>query len=69
MCTDGVWEAENGAGEVFGDARLERFIRDHGHQLANEVAGALLADVNSWSNGSRGQRQSDDITVAVIAVN
>ncbi|HLY17071.1 MAG TPA: PP2C family protein-serine/threonine phosphatase [Bryobacteraceae bacterium] len=68
MCTDGVWEAENRAGEIFGDSRFQKFIKDCGHLSADAMAGALLAEVTAWSMVNRIRRQADDITIVILGV-
>lgn len=57
--TDGVTEAANAQGELFGQERLLRFVAQH----SDEVVDALVAELKDFS---RGCEQSDDIAVLDI---
>ena len=63
--TDGIWEARNQAGEMFGKHRLHDVIRQ------NAAAGAeaiLKAVFKSHAQFTQGRRNEDDITLVVIKV-
>jgi sigma-B regulation protein RsbU (phosphoserine phosphatase) len=61
--TDGIWEAHNSEGELFGKDRLHRIIRDNADKSAAAVQGAVLDEVSKF----RGKLpQEDDITLVVI---
>jgi sigma-B regulation protein RsbU (phosphoserine phosphatase) len=62
LYTDGVSEAENDAGEQFGEARLEEVVRRNASRTAAEVRDAIVAAVLEWA-GERGQ--GDDLTLLV----
>jgi phosphoserine phosphatase RsbU/P len=66
LCTDGVTEPENAAGEPFGDRRLEQIVRDNQARTAAELSERLLAEVRAWQPASL--TQQDDITLIVIDV-
>ena len=61
--TDGIWEARNPAGDMFGKEALRQIIKDNANQRSNEIAAAVIKAVRKFS-GTR--VQEDDITLAVI---
>ncbi len=63
--TDGVSEAMNAAGELYGEKRVRRFLRNS-RGTAAEIGKALLADVRSHANG---RPQNDDITIMIFGRN
>jgi len=63
--TDGVSEAMNPAGDLYGDKRVREFLRKSRGKPA-EIGKALLADVRSHANG---RDQNDDITIMVFGRN
>jgi serine phosphatase RsbU (regulator of sigma subunit) len=60
--TDGVSEAMNPKGDLYGDKRVREFLRKS-HGTAAEIGKALLADVRAHANG---RPQNDDITIMVF---
>lgn len=63
LYTDGITEAENAAGDLYGLARLQAVITKAWQQPAQGVLDALLADVA----GFIGQQDVlDDITAVVV---
>jgi len=64
LYTDGVTEAENGAGEQFGDERLVAAIGGPG---PSEPAGALDAIIAAVVRFRGTARQSDDITMMLVS--
>ncbi len=63
--TDGVSEAMNPKGELYGDKRVREFLRNS-RGTAAEIGKALLADVRTHANG---RSQNDDITIMVFGRN
>lgn len=61
--SDGVVEAENNTGELFGDARLEAYIREAIHLPAVDIKQILLAHVDEFTQGVP---QQDDITLMIV---
>lgn len=61
--TDGIWEARNGRGEMFGQERVKRILRDNAHRDATGVVKALVATVQAFTGG---KSQDDDVTLVVI---
>jgi len=63
--TDGIWEAHNPEGEMYGKERFQQLIRAHAHRACEELREAIFADLAAFT-GSRGL--DDDVTVALIKV-
>ena len=61
--TDGIWEAHNSEGELFGKDRLHQIIRENAQKSAEAIQDAVLHGVSKF----RGKLpQEDDITIVVI---
>ena|GEM_PF-1172972 len=60
--TDGITEARDGTGRMYGTQRLAAAVQTHAHLSAEALRDALLADARAYSAG---QPQRDDITVVV----
>jgi sigma-B regulation protein RsbU (phosphoserine phosphatase) len=63
--TDGLWEAQNTAGEMFGKKRLETIIRQNAHSNAETILRVIIQSVQEFRGPAK---QEDDITLAVIKV-
>lgn len=61
--TDGIWEARNGRGEMFGKSRLVETVRAHLGRSASEVVEAIVEAVRSFRGD---QPQHDDVTLVVV---
>jgi sigma-B regulation protein RsbU (phosphoserine phosphatase) len=61
--TDGIWEAHNSEGELFGKERLHQIIRENADKSAEEILGAVLDGVSKFRGNLP---QGDDITIVVI---
>jgi sigma-B regulation protein RsbU (phosphoserine phosphatase) len=66
LYTDGLTEAENAAGESFGDAALSTFIQEKQDLQAEQFVDLLLKEALAWSYAGTRARQEDDITILVI---
>ena len=63
LATDGIWEARNIEGEVFGKDRFKAVIREYAGETAEGIRLAAIGAVHDW----RGDRpQEDDITLVLI---
>ena len=69
LYTDGLLEAENAAGQSYGDFALKAFIEARQGLAAEPFVDRLLREVLDWSceNGQPGQL--DDITLVVVDLN
>ncbi len=63
--TDGIWEAINRHGEMFGKERLRDIIRENAAESAAQILNAVYDDLNRFTEG---QRSEDDITLVVIKI-
>jgi serine phosphatase RsbU (regulator of sigma subunit) len=63
LYSDGVTEAVDGRGALFGDARLQANISDHADLPAAEIVSRLVGAVNNYASGVP---QEDDITVLAL---
>jgi sigma-B regulation protein RsbU (phosphoserine phosphatase) len=64
LCTDGVTEAENRAGEFFGDARLGELIRADAGLPIDERSNRLWRELQDWQQSPA--QQQDDMTWIMI---
>src|SRR5215510_14242205 len=62
--TDGVTEAANDDGELFGEERLLRLLVEHRRQSASELRETILGAVADFSGGSF----QDDVTLVALAI-
>ena len=63
--TDGIWEAFNTSGEMFGKKRFQDIIRNHADRSANEILDAVYTELNSFTTGKKSE---DDITLVIVKV-
>jgi sigma-B regulation protein RsbU (phosphoserine phosphatase) len=61
--TDGVWEARNGDGEMFGKDRLREVVQRHAHRTAETICEAVSQALDVF----RGEvPYGDDVTLVVV---
>lgn len=65
LYTDGLIEARNEIGELYGEARLTACLERCGREPAGSVLGALLADQQEFVHGTP---HTDDVTVVVADI-
>jgi PAS domain S-box-containing protein len=63
--TDGIWEACNPSGEMFGKKRFQDVIRDYAREKANNILGAVYDELDHFT---RGLKSEDDITLVIAKV-
>lgn len=68
LYTDGITEAHDPAGEMFGEDRLRASLRECRSTSPDECADALLADVTRWCAVNEGRPYEDDLTLLLIDV-
>lgn len=61
--TDGVWEAHNGKGEMFGKERVNEILRANSLRSAEEAVEAMVHAVQQFTGNAA---QEDDVTLVVI---
>jgi sigma-B regulation protein RsbU (phosphoserine phosphatase) len=65
LYTDGLVEAENKAGQMFGRKRLERLVRTHAHLRAAALCETIYQEMRRFTKESR---LDDDTTIVVAKV-
>ncbi len=63
--TDGIWEAFNAKGEMFGKAKLFDIIRRNHHADAEKIVDAVIEALDRFLGGHKAE---DDITLIVVRV-
>jgi sigma-B regulation protein RsbU (phosphoserine phosphatase) len=63
--TDGIWEARDRDGTMFGKARFETLIRQHHRQSAGEILDAVF---QALAEHTRGVRAQDDMTLVIVKI-
>ena len=66
MYTDGIVEAQDQGGTVFGVERLRRLLVESDGQSADELCDAVMRQVYRWTSGRPEVPQEDDLTLMVI---
>ena len=65
MYTDGVTEAENKSGELFGETRLEQVLLKNKACGADNLLKAVTEEINAFAQGAE---QSDDMTTLALQI-
>ncbi len=65
LFSDGITEAQNAAGEEYGDERLMRLASAHRHASADELRAAVFRGIDEWSGG---RERDDDQTVVILKI-
>jgi serine phosphatase RsbU (regulator of sigma subunit) len=65
MATDGIWEARNPKGEMFGKDRIYKIIRQHASASANEIQDSILDSLRRFQKEAK---LEDDLTLVVIKI-
>lgn len=63
--TDGIWEAHNRDGEMFGRERFRDIIRENAHADADAILNAVY---DALSRFTLGVKAEDDITLVVVKI-
>ncbi|MCP3889805.1 MAG: SpoIIE family protein phosphatase [Desulfobulbaceae bacterium] len=61
--TDGIWEAFNLQGEMFGKERLRELIRSNAHRSAGTILNKVYEELKQFTAG---RKNEDDITLVII---
>ncbi len=64
--TDGIWEAFNKKGAMFGKARFKEIIRQNAAAGAEDILNAVYNEINLFLEG---QKTADDITLVIMKIN
>ena len=65
LSTDGIWEACNSRGEMFGKEPIYDILRKNSSWSANEILEVVLESLNRFQKGAKIE---DDITLVIIKV-
>jgi sigma-B regulation protein RsbU (phosphoserine phosphatase) len=65
LSTDGIWEALNQEGEMFGKERIYDIIRKNSSLSASEIIKTILGSLKSFQQDAQIE---DDITLVVIKI-
>ncbi|MFC1829862.1 PP2C family protein-serine/threonine phosphatase, partial [Thermodesulfobacteriota bacterium] len=65
LCTDGMWEAHNSKGEMFGKERILEVVRQHAEAGAKEISDRLFETLKDFQDGNKAE---DDMTLVVVKV-
>jgi sigma-B regulation protein RsbU (phosphoserine phosphatase) len=63
--TDGLWEAQNESGEMYGKERLKALVRDCAGYSSKELVAAII---NSLTKFQGAVKPEDDVTIVVIKI-
>ena len=63
--TDGIWEAVNRKGEMFGKERFRDIIRKNARAGAADILNAVYSELSRFT---KGQKSEDDITLVIIKI-
>ena len=63
--TDGIWEARNQKGELFGKDRFLNLIRGNTAGSANDILDAVFQELGTFTQGTRTE---DDITLVIVKI-
>ena len=68
LYTDGITEAMNPSGDLFGENRMKEFIRAHGDLPVGTFADAFLENLFGWSGKRSAEALDDDLTLLVVDI-
>ena len=63
--TDGIIEAANAAGDLYGLSRFKDFITSHASLAVVNFTDALMQHISTWSGKQRDQALDDDLTLVI----
>jgi sigma-B regulation protein RsbU (phosphoserine phosphatase) len=65
MGTDGIWEAQNPQGEMFGKERFKNIVRENAGQPAKDIIQAVIKEVDRFCHPLE---KADDVTLVVTKI-
>jgi serine phosphatase RsbU (regulator of sigma subunit) len=65
LYTDGISEAMNVDGDLFGEARLSRIVEEHGHLDSAELRERILREIEAFVGAAD---QHDDMTMILVKI-
>ena len=68
LYTDGIVEATNMAGDIFGWDRFKAFLSADSGLPAKKVVDKLIRDLSNWSAKGASTAMDDDLTLVVVEI-
>ena len=65
LYTDGIIEATNAAGDLFGWSHFKEFITSHASLPVGNFADGLVQHISNWSGKHSDEALDDDLTLVV----
>jgi sigma-B regulation protein RsbU (phosphoserine phosphatase) len=65
LSTDGVWEARNREGEIFGKDRFYQILRSNAGSSAASIVDTVINRVRKFQDGFKTE---DDITIVIVKI-
>ena len=65
IAIDGIWEARNPNGEMFGKDRIQKIIRQNASASANEIQNSILESLRRFQKEAK---LEDDLTLVIIKI-
>lgn len=69
LYTDGIIEAMDPSGDLFGQERFHTFIESHNRMPLDLLADSLIGVLDRWSGGKPDKGYEDDLTLIALEVN
>lgn len=66
IATDGLWEAQNPKGKMFGKDRLMDLVRQYSSSSSDAILNAIIDALKTFQKSAK---QEDDVTLVVLKVN
>ena len=63
--TDGIWEAVNQKGEMFGKERFRNIIRNNAKSGSKDILNAVYTELHQFT---KGRKSEDDITLVIVKI-
>jgi sigma-B regulation protein RsbU (phosphoserine phosphatase) len=63
--TDGLWEAQNESGEMFGKERLKSHVRKYAGVSSKEMISVIINSLNEFQGTVKPE---DDVTLVIIKI-
>ena len=61
--TDGIWEARNSTGEMFGRKKLKDLVRKNAEYSSDAISAAIINSIKTFQGSAK---QEDDITLLIV---
>ena len=65
LATDGLWEAKNETGQMFGKEGVKKILRENATRSSEEIKTLLFSSVENFIKGSL----EDDLSIVVAKYN